>query len=218
MAEIKRNIAYKIRIGDMISGNIMFDGDRFSSLEVKNKKISRVNVVCNVVDKYSNPEKNYNSLTIDDGTGQIRVKGFSDTSALIANFNVGDTIKIIGLIKHFNNELYILPEIAVRVDAKWAYVRKLELVKEFGEFVEEPQTNEIPAENISTEKVESEKIEESSRTIILKKIKEDKEGIDVEKLIMSLKFPVNEINEKISELIADGEVYEPKPGHLRSLD
>ena len=222
-----RQIAYKVRLGDIEKGNIIFDGERFSSLEVGNKKVSRINVISNVVDKYSNPEKNYNALTVDDGTGQIRVKGFSDSSVLLSGLEIGDTIKIIGWLRHFNNEIYIAPEIAVRVDPRWGYVRRLELTKEYGEFKEEAESAEHSeqtehAEPLEEEKIEREKIEdeiaESAKSVILKKIRENNEGINVEQLIMSLKISVDEINDSISALISEGEIYEPKPGHLRSLD
>jgi hypothetical protein len=217
-----RQVANKIRIGDLLNGNIIFDGERFSALEVKDRKVSRVNVICNVVDKYSNPDKNFYSLTVDDGTGQIRVKAFTDSAILISGFGIGDTIKLIGWLRYFNNEIYITPEIALRADVKWAYVRKLELLKEYGEFREtgsnEAEKSTAPEEDIvEREKLDLE-MEENSKSIIMKKIKSSEDGIDVEKLIMDLKIPVNEISGVISELIAEGGIYEPKPGHLRSLD
>jgi hypothetical protein len=222
----KRQVAYKIRIGDLMKGNIIYNGDRFSALEVKEKKIARVNIICNVVDKYSNPEKSYNTLTIDDGTDQIRIKAFSDASILLNGLEIGDTIKVIGWIRSYNDELYIAPEIAVRVDSKWAYVRKLELIKEFGEFKsefepkyeipKESQPEEIEEEVISREKVYD--IADSPKSTILKKIKENKDGIDIEQLIMALNFPVDQINEIKSSLISEGEIYESRPGYLRSLD
>ncbi len=219
-----RQVAYRIRLGDLLKGNTIFDGERFSYLETKEKKIARVNLVSNVVDKYSNPDKGYNSLTVDDGTGQIQIKGFSDTSVLLSGINIGDTVRIIGFVRYFNNELYILPEVVKKVDSKWAYVRKLELAKEYGaEENSEPKQSYTPEkkEEIIEEVIENEKIEEieeGPKAIILKKIKENQEGIDIEKLILELKIPVNEINETISVLISEGEIYEPRPGHLRSLD
>jgi len=225
MASEKRQTAYRIRIGDMLNGNIVFDGDRFSSLEVKNRKISRINMICNVIDKYSNPEKNFNALTVDDGTGQIRIKAFSDSAVLLAGLDIGDVIKVIGWARHYNDELYIAPEIAVRIDPKWAYVRKLELVKEYGEFKEEfdskfQQAPEVAEAEQAEEIIEKEKIDlsDSPKSIILKKIKENAEGIDIERLIMDLKMPVDEINKSIKDLIAEGEIYEPRPAYLRSLD
>jgi len=215
----KRQTAYKIRIGDLLKGNIVYNGDRFSSLEVSERKISRVNIICNIVDKYSNPEKNYCTLTADDGTGQIRIKAFSDFFAVLDSLEIGDIIKAIGWLRSYNDELYILPEIAVRVNPKWAYVRKLELLKEYGEFKAGFESkNEIEPEEEIIEKEKVYDTEDTPKTIILKKIKENKDGIDIEQLIMEVKLAVNEINETVSGLIASGEIYEPRPGFLRSLD
>jgi len=217
---MQRQTAYKMRIGDLLNGNIIFNGDRFSSLEIKNQKIARVNLIVNVVDKYSNESKNYHAITIDDGTGQIRVKGFSDSSFLLLPVQIGDTIKIVGWIRHFNDEIYVLPEIVLRVDPKWAYVRKLELLKEYGEYKENIQDSEQQEQEpeIIREKLEDNEAQESAKSIILRKIKENKEGIDMEKLILEIKCSMDEINDAVSELISEGEIYEPKPGHLRSLD
>ncbi|MEM2956294.1 MAG: OB-fold nucleic acid binding domain-containing protein [Candidatus Pacearchaeota archaeon] len=218
-----RQVAYKVRICDLLSGNIIFNGERFSSLEIKDKKVSRVNIICNVIDKYTNPEKNFSSLTVDDGTGQVRIKAFSDSISLLDGLDIGDTIKVIGWLRFFNDELYILPEIAIKIDPKWGYVRKLELAKEYGEFKEETQKK--PFEEEINEIIEKEKIldeniepEKNAKSIILKKIKENPDGIDVEKLIMELNISIDEINDSLKDLIAEGEIYEPRPGHLRSLD
>jgi hypothetical protein len=252
MAGEKRQTAYKIRIGDLLNGNIVFDGERFSSLEVKSKRISRINIVCNVIDKYSNPEKSFNSLTVDDGTGQIRLKAFSDSAVLLEGLDVGDIIRVIGWIRHYNDELYVAPEIAIRVDPKWAYVRKLELIKEYGEFKEEFDSKFSPSQQAQVSEangeqahgqfgqqahgqfgqqahgqVEAEEIIEkekvfdsvdSPKAVIMKKIKENADGTDVEKLILDLKISVDEINKSIKDLIAEGEIYESRPGFLRSLD
>ncbi len=49
-----RNIAYKYRIGDLLLGKPIMDGDRFSFLELGDKKIVRVNLIGNIIDKYEN--------------------------------------------------------------------------------------------------------------------------------------------------------------------
>ena len=58
--QFKRHIAFKFRIGDLLIGKPIMDGERFSFLELGDKKIMRVNVVGNIVDKYeSEGEKRY---------------------------------------------------------------------------------------------------------------------------------------------------------------
>ena len=58
--QYKRNTAYKLRIGDILVGKPIFDNDKFLYMELGDKKISRVNVIGNIVDKYETEgERNY---------------------------------------------------------------------------------------------------------------------------------------------------------------
>lgn len=67
--QFKRNIAFKFRIGDLLIGKPIIDGERFSFLELGDKKIVRVNLIGNIVEKYeSEGEKKYSVLTLDDGS------------------------------------------------------------------------------------------------------------------------------------------------------
>ena len=45
----------------------------------------------------------------------------------------------------------------------------------------------------------------------------NKEGIDIDKIIMELKHPIEEINSAVSDMLGEAEIYEPKPGRLRLL-
>ena len=80
MAEIrKREIAHKVRIGEILKGKPQLsqtDGrGRLNFLELGDKKIVRVNVIANVIEKYiSEGEKKFASLTLDDATGQIKLR------------------------------------------------------------------------------------------------------------------------------------------------
>jgi len=128
----KRFTAYKASLGLIAGGNIEFEQERFSKLVVSNREMSRVNIMATVVDKYTSADKPYVSATIDDGTGNITVRAFSDNISILKNIEVGDVISVIGMLRYFNNELYIIPEIVKNIDAKWLLVRKLELMKEYG--------------------------------------------------------------------------------------
>ena len=58
--QFKRNIAYKLRIGDILMGKPIINQEKFQFLELGNKKIVRVNVIGNIVDRYqSEGEKKY---------------------------------------------------------------------------------------------------------------------------------------------------------------
>jgi len=74
--QFKRHIANKLRIGDILLGKPIFDGDKFTHLELGNKRIVRVNIVGNIVDKYdAEGDRKYTFLKLDDGSGQILSAG-----------------------------------------------------------------------------------------------------------------------------------------------
>jgi RPA family protein len=206
--QFKRHIAYKFRIGELLIGKPIFDGERFSFIELGDKKIIRVNVVGNIVDKYNiEGDRKYVFFTIDDGSGQIKVKAFGDDVERFINFNQGDTVVIIGVLRHFNNEVYISPEIIKEKDPKYLLIRKHEL--------EKGRSESMPAAN-SVEKKEIVAIKDK----ILDKIKnaEDDGGIEVDKIIMELRETSPEIiNTEIKKLLEEGIIFEPRPGKMRWL-
>ena len=204
--QFKRNIAYKLRIGELLIGKQIFDAERFTFLELGNKKIKRANVVGNIVDKYEREgEKQYLSLTLDDGSGQIKLKAFGDDVSKFKEVNQGDTVVIIGSLRSWNNELYILPEIIKHQDPKYLLVRKLELEKQ-------------RSENIPTP-VEKEKIVAVKDKILeLIKNSEDDGGIEVDKIILQLRDSSPDIiNQEIKKLLEEGIIFEPRPGKMRWL-
>ncbi|MAH03604.1 hypothetical protein CMI39_02345 [Candidatus Pacearchaeota archaeon] len=203
--QFKRNIAYKFRIGDILIGKPIFDEEKFSFLELGNKKIVRVNIIGNIVDRYdSEGEKKYSFLTLDDGSGQIKLKSFGEDIEKSKNINQGETVIIIGVLRYFNNELYISPEIIKEQDPKYLLVRKLELEKERSK-------NSPPIEKQQI-------IAIKDKILDLVKNSESEGGIDTDKIIMDLKETSPEmINQEIKKLIEDGIIFEPRPGKVRWL-
>jgi len=204
--QFKRHIAFKFRIGDLLIGKPIFDADRFSFLELGDKKIIRVNVVGNIVDRYdAQGERKYSFLTLDDGSGQIKLKAFQDDVERISGINQGQTVVVIGVLRNFNNETYISPEIVKDLDPRYLLVRKLELEKDRAMKTPVPvQKKEIVA----------------IKDKILEKIKisEDDGGIEVDKIIMDLRDTSPEIiNTEIKKLLEEGIIFEPRPGKLRWL-
>ncbi len=135
MAEFrKRETAYKLRIGDVLRGKPILSSEegreRFNFLELGNNKIVRVNVVGNIIDKFqSEGEKKFAFLTLDDASGQINAKTFGQDVSMFENISQGHTVMLIGLLRVFNNELYILPEIIKIIDPRYLLIRKLEIEK-----------------------------------------------------------------------------------------
>jgi len=196
---IKRNIAYKLRIGDILKSKPIIVDGRFMFLELGDKKIVKVNIIANCVDKFvSEGEKKYATLTIDDASGQIRLKTFGDDIEILKEFNEGDTLQIIGNVREWNSELYVVPQIVKKVDPKWLLVRKLE--------IQNSRKNLIPPNA-------------PLRDILLEKIKnsEPDNGIEIDKIIMDTEASPDLINQEIRKLLEEGLIYEPRPGLLRWL-
>ena len=203
--QFKRNTAFKLRIGDTLMGKPILDGERFSFLELGNKKINRVNLIGNIVDKYeSEGEKRYLSLTLDDGSGQIKLKSFGDDVEKFKNFAQGQTVTVIGVLRIFNNELYILPEIIKEQEPKYLLLRKLEIEKNKSE-----SSEPVPREEIG-----------AIKDRILNTIKQSEEGggINIDEIIMGLREISPEIiNQEIKKLLEEGIIFEPRPGKVRYL-
>lgn len=199
--QFKRNIAYKFRIGNILTGKPFLENDRLKFLELNNKNVIRVNIIANIVDKFiQEGEKKYASITLDDATGQIRVKTFGEDISKFTPFNQGDTILLIGLLRYWNNEVYISPEIIKKKDPAFLLIRKLEAEAEEPKLIDKEKLTQL-------------------KDKILEMVKEGEKtnGVEIEKMILELKEHPDIINQEIKRLLEDGKVYEPRPGKLRYL-
>jgi len=203
--QFKRNIAYKLRIGDVLVGNPVINGDRFTFLELGNKQIIRVNIVANIIEKYdSEGEKKYSFVTVDDGSGQIKLKAFGDDIERLKNATQGQTVLIIGVLRYFNNEIYISPEIVRTIQPEYLLVRKLEIDKEKAKNTPPIQRDKIIA----------------VKDNILNTIKEAEpnQGIDIDEIIMKIRDTSPDIiNQEIKKMLEEGIIFEPRPGRVRYL-
>lgn len=199
--EFKRHIAHKKRIGDILTGQVIMEGERFKCLELGGEQLVRTNIIANIVDKYvQDGEKKFASVTLDDATGQIKLKVFGDDIKKFEQFSQGDTILTIGLLRAWNNELYVSPEIMKKREPAYLVVRKLELDSDKPKVVEKSELSNVRNQILQTVKAH-----------------DDNGGIDVERMILDLKATPDIINNEIRKLLEEGLVYEPRPGKLRYL-
>jgi len=203
--QFKRNIAYKLRIGELLLGKPTFDQERFIFLELGNKRLIRVNLIGNIVERFENEgEKKYLFFTLDDGSGQIRLKIFGEDVDKFKDLIQGQTVVVIGTLRNWNNETYIQPEIIKEQNPKYLLIRKLETEKERKEVTTKPDRQEIIA----------------LKDKILDEIKkaEDFGGVDIEKIKIKFREASSEIiNQEIQKLLEEGIIFEPRPGILRYL-
>ena len=199
--KMQRATAYKLRIGDILAGKIISEQERFNYLELGSKQVIRVNIMANIIDKYEGTgEKKYLSFTLDDASGQLRIKMFGDETLKFSGIQQGNTVMVIGKLRFFNNELYILPEIIKPKDPRYLLVRKLELEKEKPKQVSREESRAVKDQIID----------------MIKKA-EPEGGIDTDKLVMELKASPDIINQEIQKLLEEGLAYEPRPGKIRYL-
>lgn len=199
----KRNVAYKMRIGDVLKGVPMMDEGKFLFLELGDKKVVRVNILANCVDKFvQEGEKSFASLTIDDASGQLKLKVFGEDIERVKNIMQGDTLQVVGNMREWNGEIYMIPEVVKKTDARWLLVRKLEIAK---------AKKDIPAEEAGGSS--------GIKNTILEKIKgaEADGGIDREALVMDVEASSEDVEVEVKKLLEEGLVYEPRPGRLRYL-
>jgi RPA family protein len=201
--QFKRHIAFKLRIGDILRGKPIMNYDKFSYLDLDGKKIVRVNVIGNITDKYdSEGEKRYSFLTLDDGSGQIKLKSFGDDVEKLKDIVQGNTVLIIGVLRNFNNETYIAPEIIKQQETNYLLVRKMETEKN------KPKGNEVPKEQIIAVKDK-----------ILGSIKNSgDEGIYIDLLKTEMKEISSEIiDQEVQKFLEEGIIFEPRPGKVKYL-
>ena len=198
--EFKRNIAYKYRIGQLLSATQTMEGEKLKHLECEGKKVVRCNIIANIVDKYvQEGEKKFASLTLDDGTGQLKVKTFGEDIEKVTPYNQGDTILVIGLVRSWNNELYLTPDIIKKKETSYLLIRKLE------------------SEQAFPKKAKGENMQLKDTLLLLVKEAEKEQGIDIEKVVIELKEHPSLVNQEIKKLLEEGVIYEPRQGRLRYL-
>ena len=204
----KRQIAFKVRIKEIINGKyIKEEGWQPNYIITNNNtQISRINLIGTVVSTPADEEVNYQSITLDDGTGRISVRIFEQNN-LFNNINIGEVILVIARPREYNNQIYLLPEILKKIEDKgWIKVRELELKQE------------SKIENKKTEETKEEIIEDIQESILDKiinfiKEKDSGDGVDFEEVLKQI-----DEEEAIKELLKKGELFEIRPGILKVLE
>ncbi|MBW6442196.1 hypothetical protein K0A97_00220 [Patescibacteria group bacterium] len=210
--QIKRNIAYKLRIGEILTGKPIMDRERFSFLEIGNRRVMRINLIGNIVDKYeqsggldsSEGNRRYVFFTLDDGSGQIKLKVFGDDYERFKDFFQGQTVVIIGNLRYWNNEVYIAPEVIREMDTQYLLLRKLETERD-----KTPNSGFVEKEQVMAIK---------DKILDLIKNAEELGGIEIEDITSEFKeVSTSLIEEEIQKLLEEGIVFEPRPKKIRWL-
>jgi len=243
-----RATAKKVTIWDLVNGKFVRDSDRFPGNYVITPYgvyVSRARIMGLVVDKFVSDDWLYATLTIDDSTETIRLKFFREDTKTVQKFKIGDLVDVIGRVREYQGEIYILPEIIKKVDSfDWELLRKLEIMKERLKLREIKEEFERELEKagglnkleetldknllkkfeglinyhkISTaESIDIDELKEQ----ILEKIKEldSGQGVAYEELLKALKVDEKHLDAALSSLLEEGEIYEPISGYFKRLE
>jgi RPA family protein len=206
---IKRQIAYKVRIKDILDSKyIKEDGWQPNYIEVNGNKISRVNLIGVVVLKVDE-----NNVVLDDGSGKIPLRVFENND-FFKKVDIGDVILMIGRPREFGSEKYIIVEILKKIENPvWIDVRKMELSLNKNLAID---SGEEKKANIQEDIIEEIKDDPCERIFNLIKEIDKGEGVDVEEILSRIKD--ENVEKTIKRLLENGEIFEVKPGKLKVLE
>ncbi len=203
----KRQVAYKVRIADIINSQFVKDDISAGYVKIGISNVARVNILATLVDK--SEDASYASAVIDDGTGRIPLRSF-DNMGLFLMLNVGDTILVIGRVREFNNERYMMPEILKKInDIGWVNVRSIELKSKKRFMVDEAKNGADSAAGQSPPELDSNVYE------LIKKL-DNGDGVPVEDVISKSNKP--DAEQTLKMLLENGDIFEVRPGKLKVLE
>ena len=241
-----RLTALKARIDEIHEGKFVHkEGQEHSYvLTLLGRRLSRVRVLGTVVEKFVKADGSYGILVLDDGFDTIRAKLFKDT-APIENVFEGDVVDVIGRLREYEGEVYILIECVAKVDRDFETLRILELeeiyreqklkidkVLEFKKTTADIQElkklgvhaglreEEIDAILEALESKEEKPIDkEEAKAIILETIEknDDGNGIEYSELLLKSGLPEKLVDKVVAELLEAAICYEPQAGRIKKL-
>ena len=224
--------AVRASISDIINGNF---GDDTGPHVVSpfGVELRRVVVVGFVVSKFyregdDSGKKRFESITLDDGTDTIRVKVWGDEDAAVLE-GVKENILalVIGKIRKYEDEAYIIPEIVRELtDPNYMSLHLMERYKTIltrsgvtSTSTDEPTQELLTSTPISPAVPVKGKLAKDIVGYIQQEVKD--EGIPLKDIVVYFekkgKDP-DKVQTKVWELAAEGHIIEKPIGHFRTAD
>lgn len=234
---MKRMTAKKVRIIDLMGGKWVKREGMEPSFIITDagEKVSRARILGTIVQTFLAEDGNFGSATLDDGSDTIRAKTFKTVKPL-DEFKEGDNVDLIGKVREYNGEVYIIPEVITRLqDPNMELMRRLELVKKARELKERPPeaTPEEAADGVKVGETgpqgeakdtlkgagkEAPKEDNSElRKQILEVIGSEPEGVEYGLILEKVKGEEAKIESALNEILSEGICYEPTPGKVKKI-
>ncbi len=126
-----RPAAYKLKIEDLVRGQYVHSLEGAEPSHVLTpwgQRVTRARVMGTVVDKFVREDQSYATLRLDDGSETISIRAWREGVPELDLFDVGSVIDVMGKVREFDGEVYLVPELILRVeDPNWELVRELEI-------------------------------------------------------------------------------------------
>lgn len=206
--DFKRPTAYIFWITDLLNAVPELTTEGAKAYKIRGKQARRVNIIAAVIDTYENEAKTYRSVTLDDGSGQIRVKAWNEDISKLS-LNPGDIVLIVGFLHESLGEIFVRPEFSRKLNAEWAVARKEYLASAYGRPVAD--VLKVSEETIN-EPVEPTM---EARAKLLSLMPDT--PVSVEELIKKSGMARGLAEKVIKELTNDGEIFSPKAGFVQAL-
>ena len=180
-------------------------------LLLESRKISRINTIATITQKNQKEDSSFASITLDDGSAQIRAKAWHEDTKILEDIKLGDVALVIGKLKEYNDELYIAPEIVNKQHPNLLYLRQLNLLQEQGSPQQVQQDladfDPLDASQVKEEKVSS--FTESKRQKLMNAISHlDTElGASLTEVIQASGLEEQEAQAILKELLQEGEIF-----------
>jgi RPA family protein len=246
--EKKRNTAIKTKIKPIITGKFSKQEGMNSSYVITDlgMRLSRVRILSTIVDKFSAETGKFAAITLDDGTGTIRAKAFNAVS-IFEGLEVGNIVDVVGKLKEYQGEVYLVPELIMKIDdPNWETLRALEMKKSAESWQEKRKTvfeyqkqvsdldelKKVMKERFGIMPADVESIAQTQEVVdgeeegdkkakdaIIKLISEldTGEGCDYSELITKSGMSEDVLDSIINGLLEEGVCFEPRPGKIKKL-
>jgi RPA family protein len=207
---VDERTAYKLFIRDIADRPLNSEEGRLSYIDYNGLDVSTVRVMGTLVSRYDS--EGFTILTLDDSTETISVRAFGEDKGMLENFNVGETVDVIGPMREYEGENYILPRSVHRIeDPNWEIVRNLELM------IRAKKTGVRLAESpgVDVEEV----VEEDPKPLVINLIEklDAGDGADYNALLKDSGLEDAQLDKTLNDLLSDSEIYEPKIGKFKKI-
>lgn len=239
--------AKKVRALDVVNGKFFLGDSKRIQLNYVitplGQKVSRANLVGTVVDKFVSDDGRYSTLTIDDGSGAIRVKAFGKDIKTFDGIKPDNLVLIIGFVKQYANEIYITADMVKKVELNYEALRRLEVldnltmqkkivehirqfaanvtrdeVKEYMRKVGiDSEASEDMLDNVLDVILEKKEADYSPKILgIIEQLDEGK-GVEISKIFETCDLPDHETERALNSLLSSGRIFEPSAGKFKKI-